>query len=80
MGKARARERLTAAKSARDHMIVAAPGRSAICCWQLCLFLILMIAKGMSTEGALAVHQVAYYELLGGHSLLIPLTAIAYTE
>ena len=26
----------------------------------------------------MAVHQVAYYDLFGGHSLLVPLAAIAY--
>lgn len=63
---------------ARDHMIVAAAGPISNLLLAAGLFAILMIAKGVSSEGALAVHQVAYYELLGGHSLLVPLTAIAY--
>ena len=63
---------------ARDHMIVAAAGPVSNVLLATGLFAILMIAKGVSSEGALAVHQVAYYDLLGGHSLLIPLTAIAY--
>ena len=63
---------------ARDHMIVAAAGPISNLLLAAGLFAVLMIAKGVSSEGALAVHQVAYYELLGGHSLLVPLTAIAY--
>lgn len=62
----------------RDHMIVAAAGPISNVLLATGLFAVLMIAKGVSSEGALAVHQVAYYDLLGGHSLLIPLTAIAY--
>jgi Zn-dependent protease len=62
----------------RDHMIVAAAGPISNLLLATGLFVVLMIAKGVSPEGALAVHQVAYYDLLGGHSLLIPLTAIAY--
>jgi Zn-dependent protease len=63
---------------ARDHMIVAAAGPISNVLLAMGLFAILMIVKGVSSEGALAVHQVAYYDLLGGHSVLIPLTAIAY--
>jgi Zn-dependent protease len=63
---------------ARDYMIVAAAGPISNLLLAGGLFVILMIAKGISSEGALAVHQVAYYDLLGGHSLLVPLTAIAY--
>ena len=62
----------------RDHMIVAAAGPISNVLLATGLFAILMIAKGVSSEGALAVHQVAHYDLLGGHSILIPLTAIAY--
>src|ERR1051326_6302191 len=62
----------------RDHMIVAAAGPISNVLLATGLFAILMITKGVSSEGALAVHQVAFYDLLGGHSLLIPLTAIAY--
>jgi Zn-dependent protease len=63
---------------ARDHMIVAAAGPISNLLLAAGLFVILMIAKGVSSEGALAVHQVAYYDLSGGHSLLVPLAAIAY--
>ena len=63
---------------ARDHMLVAAAGPVSNLLLAAGLFFILMVAKGISSEGALAVHQVAYYELLGGHSLLVPLIAIAY--
>jgi Zn-dependent protease len=63
---------------ARDYMIVAAAGPISNVLLATGLFAVLMIAKAVSSEGALAVHQVAYYDLLGGHSLLIPLTAIAY--
>ena len=63
---------------ARDHMIVAAAGPISNVLLATGLFAILMIAKGVSSQGALAVHQVDYYDLLGGHSLLIPLMAIAY--
>jgi Zn-dependent protease len=62
----------------RDHMIVAAAGPISNLLLAAGLFAVLMIGKSISAEGALAVHQVAYYDLLGGHSLLIPLTAIAY--
>src|SRR5882762_7211788 len=62
----------------RDHMIVAAAGPISNLLLAGGLFVILMIGKAISSEGALAVHQVASYDLLGGHSLLIPLTAIAY--
>src|SRR2546427_479873 len=63
---------------ARDHMIVAAAGPISNLLLAAGLFAILMIAKGVSSEGALAVRQVTYNELLGGHSILVPLTAIAY--
>jgi Zn-dependent protease len=63
---------------ARDHMIVAAAGPVSNLLLAGGLFFILMIAKSISSEGALAIQQVAYRDLLGGHSLLIPLTAIAY--
>ncbi len=62
----------------RDHMLVAAAGPVSNVLLAGGLFIILMIAKTISPESALAVHQVAYYDLLGGHSLLLPLTAIAY--
>ena len=63
---------------ARDHMIVAAAGPISNLLLAAGLFAILMIAKGVSSEGALAVHQVTYNDLLGGHSILVPLAAIAY--
>jgi len=63
---------------ARDHMLVAAAGPISNFLLAMVLFVVLMIAKAVSVEGAQAVHQVAYYVLFGGHSLLIPLTAIAY--
>jgi Zn-dependent protease len=62
----------------RDHMIVAAAGPISNLLLAAGLFVVLMVAKGISSEGALAVHQVTYNDLLGGHSLLVPLTAIAY--
>jgi Zn-dependent protease len=62
----------------RDHMLVAAAGPISNFLLAMVLFVALMIAKTISAEGAQAVHQVAYYDLFGGHSLLIPLTAIAY--
>src|SRR5438874_12647706 len=63
---------------ARDHMIVAAAGPISNMMLAAGLFAVLMIAKGVSSEGALAVHQVTYNDLLGGHSILVPLAAIAY--
>lgn len=63
---------------ARDYMIVAAAGPISNLLLAGGLFAILMIVKAISPDGALALHQVAYYDLLGGHSLLVPLTAIAY--
>ena len=63
---------------ARDYMIVAAAGPISNLLLAAGLFAILMIVKAISPDGALALHQVAYYDLLGGHSLLVPLTAIAY--
>src|SRR5438128_2981495 len=63
---------------ARDHMLVAAAGPISNFLLAMVLFAVLMIAKSVSVEGAQAVHQVAYYDLFGGHSLLLPLTAIAY--
>jgi len=62
----------------RDHMLVAAAGPVSNFLLAAALFAALMIIKTVSVDGALAVHQVAYYDLLGGHSLLVPLTAIAY--
>jgi len=62
----------------RDHMLVAAAGPVSNLLLAAGLFAALMIIKTVSVDGALAVHQVAYYDLLGGHSLLVPLTAIAY--
>ena len=62
----------------RDHMLVAAAGPISNVLLAAGLFLILMAAKTVSQESALAVHQVAYYDLLGGHSVLVPLAAIAY--
>ncbi len=62
----------------RDHMLVAAAGPLSNFLLAMVLFAVLMIAKTFSVEGAQAVHQVAYYDLFGGHSLLVPLTAIAY--
>ncbi|HYR43822.1 MAG TPA: site-2 protease family protein [Terriglobia bacterium] len=62
----------------RDHMLVAAAGPVSNLLLAAALFAALMIIKTVSVDGALAVHQVAYYDLLGGHSLLVPLTAIAY--
>src|ERR1041385_9287031 len=61
---------------ARDHMIVAAAGPIRNVFLATGLFAILMIAKGVSSEGHLAVHQVAYYDLLGGHSEETPLAII----
>src|ERR1041384_7162795 len=58
----------------RDHMIVAAAGPISNVLLAAGLFVVLMVAKTISPESALAVHQVAYYDLLGGHSLLLPLT------
>src|SRR5205807_3525664 len=63
---------------ARDHMIVAAAGPISNLLLATGLFVVLMIAKAVSPDSAVAVHQVAYYDLLGGHSLLVPLAAIAY--
>ena len=63
---------------ARDHMIVAAAGPISNLLLAAGLFAVLMIAQGVSSEGALAVHQVTYNDLLGGHSILVPLAAIAY--
>ena len=62
----------------RDHMLVAAAGPVSNLLLAAGLFAALMIIKTVSVGGALAVHQVAYYDLFGGHSLLLPLTAIAY--
>src|SRR5262247_1480213 len=62
----------------RDHMIVAAAGPISNLLLAGGLFVVLMFAKGVSSEGALAVHQVANYDLSGGHSVLVPLAAIAY--
>jgi len=62
----------------RDHMLVAAAGPVSNLLLAAGLFAALMIIKTVSVDGALAVHQVAYYDLFGGHSLLVPLTAIAY--
>src|SRR5438270_7618541 len=62
----------------RDHMLVAAAGPVSNLLLAAGLFAALMIIKTVSVESALAVHQVAYYDLFGGHSLLLPLTAIAY--
>src|SRR6516162_6639588 len=62
----------------RDHMIVAAAGPISNVLLAAGMFGALMISKSISPEGALALRQVARYDLLGGHSLLVPLTAIAY--
>src|SRR5437870_5846640 len=62
----------------RDHMLVAAAGPASNLLLAAGLFAALMIIKTVSVGGALAVHQVAYYDLFGGHSLLVPFTAIAY--
>jgi Zn-dependent protease len=62
----------------RDHMIVAAAGPISNLLLAAVLFAGLVVMKTVSVDGALAVHQVAYYDLLGGHSLLVPFTALAY--
>jgi Zn-dependent protease len=62
----------------RDHMIVAAAGPISNLLLATVLFAALMIAKTVSVDGAMALRAVAYYDLLGGHSVLVPLAAIAY--
>ena len=63
---------------ARDHMLVAAAGPISNFLLAMVLFVALMIAKTVSVDGAQALYQVASYDLFGGHSLLVPLTALAY--
>src|SRR5439155_24398244 len=63
---------------ARDHMIVAAAGPISNLLLAAGLFVVLMVAKAVSPDGAVALHQVAYYDLLGGHWFIVPLSVIAY--
>src|SRR5688572_20641872 len=62
----------------RDHMIVAAAGPLSNFMMAALLFVVLVIVRSVSQEGALALYQVAGSQFPGGSSILIPLTAIAY--
>jgi Zn-dependent protease len=63
----------------RDHMLVAAAGPLSNLLIAAGLFIVLMIMKTISPEGAATVRQVARYDFFGGNSILVPLTAVAYT-
>ncbi len=62
----------------RDHMLVAAAGPVSNLLIAGGLFIVLMIMKTISPEGAATVRQVAAYDFFGGNSILVPLTAVAY--
>jgi Zn-dependent protease len=62
----------------RDHMLVAAAGPASNFMIAGLLFIVLMILKSVSSQGAFVLHQVAAWDLSGGNPVLVPLTAIAY--
>jgi Zn-dependent protease len=62
----------------RDHMLVAAAGPVSNLLVAGGLFIVLMIMRTVSSEGAATVRQVAAYDFFGGNSILVPLTAVAY--
>jgi Zn-dependent protease len=62
----------------RDHMIVAAAGPVSNLLIAGALFILLMVVKAVSPEGAATVRQVAAYDFFGGNSVLVPLAAVAY--
>jgi Zn-dependent protease len=62
----------------RDHMLVAAAGPVSNLLIAGGLFIVLMIVKTLSPEGAAIVRQVAAYDFFGGNSVLVPLAAVAY--
>jgi Zn-dependent protease len=62
----------------RDHMLVAAAGPMSNFTLAALLFVVLMVVKSISTDGAFALHQVASFDFSGGNPILTPLTAIAY--
>jgi Zn-dependent protease len=62
----------------RDHMLVAAAGPASNFLVAAALFLVLMIMRATSTEGAMILRQVDAWQFSGGNSILTPLTAVAY--
>src|SRR5678816_1709369 len=62
----------------RDHMLVAAAGPVSNLLIAGGLFVLLMIVKTVSSDGAMLVRQVAAYDFFGGNSVLVPLAAVAY--
>jgi len=63
----------------RDHMLVAAAGPVSNLLMAAGLFMCLMIMKAASADGALLVREFALYGYPeGGHSIVVPLTAVAY--
>jgi Zn-dependent protease len=62
----------------RDYMLVAAAGPVSNLLVAGALFILLMIMRTVSSDGAAIVRQVASYDFFGGNSLLVPLTAVAY--
>src|SRR5687767_12893573 len=63
---------------ARDHMIVAAAGPVSNFLMAALLFVVLVIVRSLSHEGASTLYQVASRDFSSGNSILLPLMAIAY--
>ena len=59
-------------------MLVAVAGPASNLLIAFLLFVLLMTMKGLSPEAARTVRQVAFSRFLGGDSILVPLTAIAF--